>query len=397
MVSVPSADLFIKIIVIEDLIKNSGSDFYFMDKERGVYFEASSDEVSKDAEVFYNPEMRLNRDISDIAVKVFSEIKEGNLRYCDATAGSGIRAFRNAEDVDKLYINDPNPEAQEAIKKGLKKNNLDAEVTGKDANVLLSEKRNFFHVIDVDPFGPFTKFLDSAARASNHSSFAGFTATDNSAPSGSYSTVCERRYGSKPVKNSFMHETGLRIYIKEVFQNYARFDKSFEPKICFHQRHYSRISGRITESKRRTNRQLDNIGYLSFCPNCRWRELERKNKCEFCGNEDLEYAGPLWTGKFADQRFTEKMLEKMPKDWEESREFLELLDSEASIRTPYYDLHEMASELDVQSPKRDEVVESLQDKGYMVSRTHFAPTGLRTDAPFGDVREKIKENSSSNL
>ena len=366
-----------------------------MGEERGVKFEASREEVSKDADVFYNPEMILNRDLSEIAVKVFSNVKEGELRYCDATAGSGIRAFRNGKDVDKLYINDPNPEAQKAIKKGLEENDLEAKVTGKDANVLLSEKRNFFHVIDVDPFGPFTKFLDSAARACNHSSFAGFTATDNSAPSGSYPTVCERRYGSKPLKNSFMHETGLRIYIKEVFQNFARFDKSFEPKISFHQRHYSRISGRVTESKRRTNKRLENIGYLSFCPECRWRELERKQTCDFCGNNDLKYAGPLWTGKFVDKRFTEKMLEKMPEEWEESREFLELLNSEASIRTPYYDLHEMASVLDVQAPRRDEVIESLKDKGYIVSRTHFAPTGLRTDAPFKDVREKIKRNSTS--
>ena len=365
-------------------------------EERGLKFKASEDEVSKDADVFYNPEMLLNRDISEVAVEVFKQQADiDDLRVCDATAGSGIRGFRYADFADTLYINDPNPEAQDSIKKGLELNNIEAEVTDQDANVLLSEKRNFFHVIDVDPFGPFTKFLDSTARAANHSSFVGFTATDNSAPSGSYPTVCQRRYGSKPIRNSFMHETGLRIYIKEVFENFARFDKCFEPKICFHERHYSRVMGRVTESKRRTNRNLDNIGYLSFCPECRWRTLEKVQKCEYCGNEELEYAGPLWTGKLSDHRFTEKMLEKMPEDWEQAYEKLEIIDSEASIRTPYYDIHEMASVLEIQAPKRKDVIDALKEKGYIVSRTHFAPTGLKTDAPFEDIRDIISDESVS--
>jgi tRNA (guanine26-N2/guanine27-N2)-dimethyltransferase len=87
-----------------------------------------------------------------------------------------------------------------------------------------------------------------------------------------------------------MHETGLRIYLKEVFENYARYDKCFDPKFCWHEQHYTRVMGRVTESKKRTNRSLDNIGYLSFCPECRWRKLERKDRCENCGSEDIEIA-----------------------------------------------------------------------------------------------------------
>ncbi len=365
-------------------------------KERNIEFEASEGEATKDADVFYNPEMQLNRDLSEIAVKVFRERADlAEMRVCDATAGSGIRGLRYADSADTLVLNDPNPEARKAIKKGLEMNNIEAEVTGKDANVLLSEHRNYFHVIDVDPFGPFTKFLDSTARATNHTGFVGFTATDNSAPSGSYPKVCMRRYGAKPLRNSFMHETGLRIYVREVFENYARFDKAFEPKLCFHERHYSRVMGRVTESKRRCNKNLENIGYLSFCPECRWRKLEKVRECEYCGSE-VKHAGPLWTGKLSDHRFTEDMLEEMP-DWQDTEEKLELINSEASIRTPFYDIHEMASQLGVQAPKRDEVIESLKETGYVVSRTHFSPTGLRTDAPFQDIRDEIKQASITEL
>lgn len=367
-------------------------------EERGwKIFASEEDEPSKDSEVFFNTEMLLNRDISEIAGKVFKEQADiEEFRVCDPLAASGIRGFRYSEIADELHLCDTNPEAVESMEKGLEANNIDAEIHNEDANIVLSGHRNFFHLIDVDPFGPFTKFLDSTARAANHSSFVGFTATDNSAASGSYPTVCERRYGSKPIRNSFMHEIGLRIYIKEVFRNFARFDKCFDPKICFQERHYARVMGRVTESKSRSNRSLDKIGKLSFCPECRWRKLEKVSECDHCGNEELEYAGPLWTGDLGDQRFTEKMLEKMPEHWEDSQEYLGLIHSECQIRTPFYEIHEMCSELDVQAPKTEKVLESLREKGYIVSKTHFEPTGIRTDAPFEDVRRVIENQSSSN-
>ena len=304
-------------------------------------------------------------------------------------AGSGIRGLRYSKIADTLFINDTNPKAIQSIEKGLEANNIEAEVSSKNANVLLSENRNRFHLIDVDPFGPFTTFLDSTVRAANHQSFIGLTATDNAAPAGSYSKVCQRRYGSKPLKNSFMHETGLRIYIRAVFENFARFDKCFDPKVCFHERHYSRIMGRVTESKKRTNRALENIGYLSYCPECRWRKLERKEECDI-GGSNTRIAGPLWTGKFVDHRFTEEMLEEMPPEWEQSRDLLGKVHREAEILTPFYDLHELSSNMGIQVPRRDKVIEAIRDKGYPVERTHFADTGFRTDAPIEDVKDLIE-------
>ena len=359
-------------------------------EERGVeIFVPEEEEPDKDSNVFYNKDMKNNRDISEAALKVFRQkIEVPEFNIADALAASGVRGFRYA-DHGNIYLNDTNPKAIESIGKGLEENGIEAEISEQDANVFLSENRNFFHFIDIDPFGPFTPYLDSTARAANYQSFVGLTATDNAVPAGSYKKTCMRRYGSTPLKNSLMHETGLRIYIKEVFQNFARYDKCFDPKICWHERHYSRVMGRVTESKSRANRALENIGYMSFCPECRWRKLERVDECGYCGSE-VKLAGPLWTGKISDQRFTEEVLEEMPEDWE-SRELIELLDSEAEILTPFYDLHEMASATGVMAPKREKVIEDLREKGYPVSRTHFSPTGIRTDAPIEDIISVMKE------
>lgn len=361
-------------------------------KERGFdLFAPDEEEPDKASEVFFNDKMVNNRDISEIAVRVFRERAglDEEFRVADALSGSGIRGFRYADEATDLHLNDANPEAIDAIRKGLEQNGIDAEVHQEDANVFLSGYGNYFHFIDVDPFGSFAGFLDSTARAANHEGFVGLTATDNAAPAGSYPTVCQRRYGSKPLKSDFMHEVGLRIYLKEAFRNFARFDKSFDPKVCFHERHYTRLMGRVTESKKRTNKALDNIGYLYYCRECLWRKFEACDSCPECGSE-LVKAGPLWTGKFVDQRFTSDMLEEMPEDWE-AYSLLEKLHSEAEIITPYYDIHALSSSLGVSSPKRDEFIDEVRSKGYPVSRTHFSDTGIRTDAPVGHLRDILSD------
>jgi tRNA (guanine26-N2/guanine27-N2)-dimethyltransferase len=357
-------------------------------EERKVSF-YSSNKKQKDTEVFFNEEMQTNRDLSVLAAKVFSEELDEEMRICDALSASGIRGMRYASEGE-VWMNDANPSAVEAMKKGLKENSLEAEVSENDTNVFLSEHKNFFHFVDVDPYGSFVNFLDSAARATHYTGFAGFTATDNAAPAGSYRTVCRRRYGATPLKNSFMHETGLRIYIREIFENYARYDKAFDPKVCWHERHYSRVMGRVTESKQRCNNSLENIGYLSHCSNCGWRKLEDVDNCPRCDTE-TDKAGPLWTGKLSDRRFTQKMLEEMPEEWEDSEEILEKIHGEAEIVTPFYDIHELCSKHKLQVPKRKDVFEALEDTGYPVSLTHFSDTGVRTDAPLDDLLSILKQ------
>jgi len=346
---------------------------------------------TKEAEVFYNPNMKTNRDISEIAVKQLSKILE-DFRVCDLMAASGIRGLRYAEYADEVYMNDANPEAVKAIDKAVQEEGIKAEVTNQEANHLLSNSRNFFNFIDIDPFGSFMPFIDSAARAANHESAVAVTGTDNAAPAGSYPKVCRRHYGAEPLKNSFMHEIGLRIYIKEVFRAFARYDKAFEPVISFHERHYSRTIGRVTESKKRTNRNLDNIGYLSYCPECGWRELERHEKCGQCGSE-TDIAGPLWTGRLSDARFTEKMVDDMPEEWGNARDIVEKVDSESEIDLPYYDTHNLCSIIGVSAPSLDEVIEEIDERGYPVSKTHFSPTGFRTTMPIDQLHELMKSKS----
>ncbi|PSH01970.1 MAG: hypothetical protein BRC26_02685 [Nanohaloarchaea archaeon QH_8_44_6] len=85
------------------------------------------------------------------------------------------------------------------------------------------------------------------------------------------------------------------------------------------------------------------------------------------------------------------MKDEMPEDWEDSYSMLKKIHNEAEILTPFYDLHELCSIMGVQVPKREEVIGSIREKGYPVSRTHFSPTGFRTDAPIDDIKGIIRK------
>lgn len=363
-------------------------------EERGYQLIApEEDEPDKDSDVFYNRRMEMNRDLSFLAGKVFSDkIKPEKFVSCDPLAATGIRGFRYTEFSDKVKINDSNPSAVENIEKAAEINQIDSEIFNKDANVLMSDNWQNFHFLDLDPFGSFVPYLDSAARSLNYQSFLGVTATDKAVPAGTYRKTCLRRYSSKPIKESFMHETGIRIYIKKICEILSQYDKAFDPKVCFTDRHYTRIMGRVTESKQRCNNNLENIGELSFCPECRWRKLEGTDKCDNCGSS-VRNTGPMWTGKIQDQRFTGKMLEEIPAEWEDSTDMLEMLDSEAELVTPYYDIHELCSNMGISAPRRDDVLQRIENKGYPVSRTHFSPNGFRTDAPIDQIKDIIRETS----
>lgn len=363
----------------------------YQTKERGYTIYPSDEEPTKDADTFYNSHMILNRDISEIALQTYKETTEHDeFHICDPLAASGIRGIRYAKYGDRTIINDANPTAVENIKKALKQNQIEAETTRKDANVLLSQHKNYFTHIDIDPFGPFTNFLDSTARSAKYDSLIGFTATDNAAVSGTYPKVCKRRYGSKPLQTAYQHEVGLRIYIKTIFENFARYDKAFEPRISYQKRHYSRIIGRVTESKKRVNKNLENIGYLSHCKNCLWRDFQETEKCPNCENE-VERVGPLWTGRLNDRRFLDKAIERTPEEWEEANQLIKQLREESEIITPYYNIHELCSSLGISSPKIDELVDKIHEKGYPVTKSSFSPLGFRTEAPIDHIRKYIKE------
>ena len=371
-------------------------------EERGVKIGIEvEEEPTKESEVFYNTDMVLNRDVSVSALKVYREDQNVDLEVLDALSATGIRGLRYHNDIDglKVTMNDSKPEAVENIEENIDLNGFDTEdleVTGKDANLLMTERRKGYHFIDLDPFGSPARFMDSAARSLKHDSFLGVTATDLASLCGTYTKTCRRRYGAWTENVSFCHEVGLRVLIRHIFESLARFNKVFRPKLSFAQRHYYRVFGTVRESKKGVNRNLEKVGFLMVCEECGNRDMVQERteifqECPDCG-EEVRRLGPLWIGKLGRKDFVSRVRQDLEeKELEEAAELTRMLEEEVLIRKPYFDTHNLGNITGLPVPRRKELLERIRDKGYNAVRTHFTPTGIRTSCPAEDLRKMVRE------
>ena len=83
--------------------------------EKGKFGKTEAGKLRKPP-VFYNPRMKLNRDICCAVVGVLKEKEE--IKFLDLLAGSGAKGIRIANEVGcKVHLNDANEKACELIKK----------------------------------------------------------------------------------------------------------------------------------------------------------------------------------------------------------------------------------------------------------------------------------------
>lgn len=367
------------------------------------------DKISSDAPVFYNPHMELNRDISILALQTFQKQEDRNINICDLFGGSGIRGVRYKNEIDgvgHVFINDISETANEYERHNVELNNLkDIEIFQHDASMFLRMHRGEFDVIDIDPFGTPSPFLDSAGYCSRRNSLLCVTATDTSALCGTYKEPCIRKYNAKPYKSEYCHETGIRILAGFVALTLAKYSKSIEVKLSHSTEHYMRSYIEVKKGSKKSDECLKNIGYISHCKHCLYREENKglatstPNICPECG-EKLIQAGPLWLGEIQNEEFISKMIvESENKKLNTKEDVLKLLEScriEAKSPATFYDVHKICKILKISAPKLDLVFGNLEKEGFEAVKTHFNPLGIKTNAPLKKIKEIIKTLSSSN-
>ncbi|MEM2915091.1 MAG: tRNA (guanine(10)-N(2))-dimethyltransferase, partial [Candidatus Bathyarchaeia archaeon] len=78
-----------------------------------AFKKAPGDYAPSKAPVFYNPRMRLNRDIAVLALQTYQRIVGRELSVSEPLAGCGVRGIRFAKEVKgirRVYLNDINSE-----------------------------------------------------------------------------------------------------------------------------------------------------------------------------------------------------------------------------------------------------------------------------------------------
>lgn len=360
------------------------------------------DKVSSRAPVFYNPAMELNRDLSVAALTAYRKRNDEDIAICDAFGGSGIRGIRYSKEIEGVsmaVVNDLNPLAVKLAHENIAENGLtNVKVCRKDANLLMRTCRGKFDVVDVDPFGTPSPYVESAASSLKAGGLICVTATDTSALCGTYKKPCIRKYGAKPLRNEYCHETGIRILAGFLCRTFSKYKKYLEFQFSHSTEHYMRLYAMVGKGAKNTDESLEYLGYIAHCPKCLNRQVFKgltpriHVKCPECG-ELWDVAGPLWVGKIQNSDFIGSMLKTVPDlNLNTENKVLKLLEKcyeESDAPATFYDLHAICRKLKTSAPPLDSTINLIEKGGYQVYKTHFNPNGVKTDAPLAFIEKVI--------
>lgn len=326
------------------------------------------EKISKSLSIFYNPRMRLNRDITIALLKT----KE-NLRIALPLAGTGVRALRILKECPKstsyLFVNDANPKLKQTLHQGIINNKIKKEQQEKikisinDANQGLLDQKGFDY-IDIDPFGTPNPFLDSAIKRLNRKGILAVTATDTAPLCGVYPKACKRKYYSEPEHGPNMQEIGLRILIRKIQLIGAQYDLCLRPILSYCREHYFRIYFEARKGKTLVDNILAKHGM-------------DKN------------AGPIWKGDINDTAIVEEIMTNAVT--KESKKLLEQIFAESFIKTiRLIDVHEICSKEKTKCiPKYQKIIDILKQKGHDSAISHHRDSAIRTTATRNEVKEAI--------
>ncbi len=362
------------------------------------------DKVSSNAPVFYNPKMEFNRDMSILALQTYQKEVDREINICDLFGGSGIRGIRYKKEIDgcgQVNINDISSLANKFTKINAKNNNVEIIIDQKEANIELRNNIGKFDVIDIDPFGTPSPFLDSAGYNLKRDALLCVTATDTSCLSGTYKAPCIRKYNAKPYRSEYYHENGIRILIGFVALTLAKYQKYLEVKMSHSTEHYMRVYMKIKKGSKATDESLKNIGYISHCNKCLHRIIVNEGiagnipkYCPECGEKFIT-AGPMWLGPIQNSEFIQGMIEtSQEKELNTKDKLLKLLNQckeEAEAPVSFYHIHKMCKLLHVSAPKLNDFISKLEKHGFKAIKTHYEPLGIKTEATSKEILEIIKE------
>jgi len=263
------------------------------------------------------------------------------LRVLDALSASGLRAMRYSLEVPSLrevVANDVDPVAVATMRNNFERNGLSEPAVVShvgDACALLHASRppsgERFDVVDLDPYGTATPFLDSAVQAVSDGGMLMVTCTDMAVLAGAYPEACYAKYGAYSLKGKHCHEQGLRILLGCIDSHAARHGRYITPLLSVHINFYVRVFVRVQTGKAAVKLSPTKVSYLYQCSGCDSFALQPVAKvtdkeshekvtpgagppvnrnCEHCGRVH-HVGGPLWTAPIHDTPFVEALLGRL--------------------------------------------------------------------------------------
>jgi len=355
--------------------------------------ESVNEKVPPKQPIFFNPRAKLNRDFSIIAYTAFLKNFNYPKTFLEGLSGIGARGLRAANEVkeiERVIVNDLNPSALELATRSAFLNKLkNFEISENEVCrffSLYSKKGIRASIVDVDPFGSPSKFIDCAIRATMHGGLFSATATDLQVLHGLFPKACKRRYYGIPIKTEYGNEISIRLILGCIAFVASRFDIQIIPLFVENEMHYYRTYVRILK---RVD-QEENLGYIIHCTSCGNRQVSllAKNECELCTSKN-RIAGPLWIGSLFEKKFVKSMLENAAQLTVEKKceKILEKCLLEAEMPPTYFTLDEIASKMQSAPISMNNTISKLQKNGFDSSPTSLNNTGFRTNAKINQILE----------
>ncbi|EMA43689.1 tRNA (guanine(26)-N(2))-dimethyltransferase [Halococcus saccharolyticus] len=338
-------------------------------------------------DVFFNSDQELNRDLTVAVLRTVRD-REDRESYLDATAATGVRGVRAANEGYDATLCDVDSDATDLCRANLERNDLDGRVKTRNANALMHEER--FDVVDLDPFGTPIPFADAAFRSARH--LVCVTATDTAPLCGAHKESGIRSYSAVPQNTEYHPEMGLRILLGALVRTAARYDVAAIPVLSHATSHYVRTYLDLSRRASDANDALESVGHVHHCFSCLHRESETgltarpPDECPVCG-ANIRTAGPLWLDQPHDRGFVGDVRERLTDELstaERARDLLDTLDGELDSPT-HYDQHRLCREWGRSASAMDEFLDRLRGDGFTASRTHYGGTTFKTDATVAEI------------
>ncbi|MEN2999020.1 MAG: hypothetical protein ABDH61_00320 [Acidilobaceae archaeon] len=166
-------------------------------------------------------------------------------------------------------------------------------------------------------------------------------------------------------------------------QGSARYDKWIRTLLSLYLDYYVRVFVLVGRSASRSLKMIqEDLGMLRICEG----SLASFDECK-----ERSSLGPLWRGDLFDLPILQDLLARArAQDYLSSQErvveILELAREEARLqRFVHQRTDAISSALKVRTPKLEEVIGRLRERGYDATPTLFSPTGFRSDAPLSEI------------
>lgn len=330
--------------------------------------------------VFYNPVQEFNRDLTIAVISEFSrethsnklsreatknsqqvqkqvnEIKsecfdtlkpgvkhENGLKILEGLSASGLRSVRfglEIPGVKSVLVNDFDDNAVSFIDKNIEKNNLKDILTSScdDAAMVMYRNRNAldrFDVIDLDPYGSPSQFLDATVQSVSDGGLLCITCTDAAVLCGNAGETCYSKYGAMSLRTKFCHEMGIRIILQCIESHANRYSRYIEPLISLSIDFYFRVFVRVRSGQGKVKRSASKMAMVYSCRGCGSFSLQKigemtptkgdnfkyspafgppvTDTCEHCGGKH-QIGGPVWADPICNINFIDNVIDSVSKE-----------------------------------------------------------------------------------